>query len=260
MQIFRTFFKKEIFAEVLLPDKATTKVAIFCDGAPSAPRNRDMMGFFAKKGYAAFHIRYRGMWESKGLFLQKSLDQDLIDVIDALPKGFTDLWTKKRYAIAPKHIVLVGASFGGPAVILASRDPRVNKVIAISPVVDWRKDGKAERMKDWIPFMLEAYSMAYRASRARWNKLLNGMFYNPVAHAQEIDGSKIFILHAKDDDVVPFIPIRQFARKIKATLVARSVGGHLRTSLITQPILWKKISKFLKASSRSMTTRSQVSS
>src|SRR3989344_1401819 len=109
MQTLRTFFKKEIFADVFIPAKQSTKVVIMCDGAPSVPSKKTLAEFFSKKGYWVIHIRYRGTWESKGVFLKKSLDQDLIDVIDELPKGFQDLWSKEKYKIQASNITLLGS-------------------------------------------------------------------------------------------------------------------------------------------------------
>src|SRR3990167_761548 len=117
MQTFRTFFKKEIFADVFVPVKKSTKVLILCDGVPSVPKKQSLVEFFVKKGYIAIHIRYRGTWESKGKFLNRSLNQDILDVIDELQKDVIDLWTKTKYKIQPSKIVLLGSSFGGPAVL-----------------------------------------------------------------------------------------------------------------------------------------------
>lgn len=256
MEIYKTFFKKEVFAEFVIPQKPSTKVAIVCSGAPSNASKREILKFFCKKGYWVFHFRYRGTWESRGIFLKRSPDEDIVDIISELPKGFKDLWSKKQFAIQPTKIVLLGMSFGGPAVILASKDERVNKVIAVSPVVDWKKDGKAERMIRWIPFMQEAYGMAYRTSRTNWNKLLTARFYNPAAEVKTINGSKLFILHAKDDDIVPFRPVRSFVVKTGAQFLLFNRGGHIRATIITKPAVWKKISKFLK----STTTHSRKNS
>ena len=115
MQIFHTFFKKEIFSDFIISAKPSHNVAIICSGAPAVPRKKTLMEFLARKGYWAFHIRYRGTWESRGTFLKKSPAQDVLDVIDELPKGFTELWTGKRYKINPKKILLTGSSFGGAA-------------------------------------------------------------------------------------------------------------------------------------------------
>src|SRR3989344_5961071 len=67
MQTFHTFFKKEIFAEFMVPLRPSQKVVLICSGVPGVPTKRSLMEFFARKGYWAFHIRYRGSWESKGV-------------------------------------------------------------------------------------------------------------------------------------------------------------------------------------------------
>lgn len=229
----------------MMPSKPSTKVLIMCDGAPSVPSKKTLAEFFVKKGHWVIHIRYRGTWESRGVFLKKSLDQDILDVIDELSKGFENSWTKEKYKINPSKIVLLGSSFGGPAVLLASRDPRVGKVITVSPVIDWLRDGKAERMRDFIPYMLDVFGMAYRTNRQGWDKLMSGTFYNPYSEMKTIDGLKVFILAAQDDDVVPFRTTAKFAKSTGATLVARKTGGHIRSTMILQPALWKKVSKFL---------------
>jgi acetyl esterase/lipase len=172
--------------------------------------------------------------------LKKSLDQDLLDVIDELSKGWEDLWSREKFKINPKKIVLVGTSFGGPAVLLASRDPRVSKVIVISPVVDWSAPNRDEPLSKFKKFMKEAYGNVYRG---KWEKLGKNGFYEPT---MDTDGSKVFILHAKDDGVVRIKEVAQFAKKTKSNIKILKIGGHLSTSLIMKTAIWKTISKFLK--------------
>jgi cephalosporin-C deacetylase-like acetyl esterase len=43
----------------------------------------------------------------------------------------------RRFSHSPDELFVIGGSFGGAAAILASLDPRVTKVIANCPVVDW---------------------------------------------------------------------------------------------------------------------------
>lgn len=230
MQTFVTFFKKEIFAEVAVPAKPSRKIVIICSGAPSVPSKRMLMEFFVKKGYWAIHIRYRGTWESKGIFLKKSLDQDLLDVIDELPR-----WVRAQ------KIILIGTSFGGPAVLLASRDPRVNKAIAISPVIDWSAPSKDEPLPEFKKMMKRLYGQVYRTNL--WNKLGKHGFYEPTG---DEDGSKLMIVHAKDDRMVRIKEVAQFAKKTRSNFVVLRTGGHLGTSTAMDPRIWKKISKFIR--------------
>ena len=223
-----------------MPAKPSQKVVIVCGGIPSSPSKRTILEFFAKKGYWAIAIRYRGSWESKGVFLKQSPHQDVLDVLDELPKGFTDLWTKKKFKLHPKKIFVVGTSFGGAAALLASRDPRVDGVIALAPVVDWSQRSKDEPLPRFVRFMKEAYGEAYRTKL--WHKLGKNNFYEPTGNE---DGSKIVIIHAQDDKTVDIKEVKTFARKTKSNFILLKRGGHLSTSVIMRPALWKKVKRML---------------
>lgn len=247
MYTLRTRFKKDIISEFLPPTRKSNKVIIICTGMPSVPNRKELMFFLAKKGYWVFFPRYRGSWESGGEFLKKSPHEDVLDVIDQLPKGFTSLWDKEKYKINPSSLYLIGGSFGGPAMLLASRDPRVDKAITFSPVVDWKTQAKSKG-EPWNPFtkfVKEAFGNAYRFKMKDWNKLKRGGFYDPVAHTNEIPGEKIFIIHAKDDDVVHWRPVEKFAKKIGCKLSLLKKGGHLSASNIMKPSFYKRITRFL---------------
>ncbi len=249
MHTFRTRFAKDIVAEFLPPARKskTDKVIIFCDGMPTVPNKRQLLKFFSQKGYWVFHPRYRGSWESSGSFLKISPHKDILDVIDQLPKGFKDLWSGRTYKLKPKSIYVIGGSFGGPAAILVSNDKRVNKVIAISPVVDWQSPSKSEPLGPLLKFVQPAFGQGYRIRKADWQKLSKGKFYNPVAEIKDIDPAKILIIHAKDDDVVSAQSVKKFAAKSGSKLIMRKTGGHLYTMIIITPGLYPKITKFLAA-------------
>jgi pimeloyl-ACP methyl ester carboxylesterase len=256
----RTRFKKEIVAEFLPPARARRtpavsrskkrhkpreRVVILCDGAPNMPSKFRLLEFFAHKGFWAIHPRYRGTWESDGVFLRKSPHEDILDILDQLPHGFTSAWDGKKYRVEPDEVYIFASSFGGPAGILASLDPRVTKVISISPVVDWHALGKAEPL-DWMEiFFHEAFGNGYRFGAREWKKLSSGTFYNPVRSTDKIDGSKLFIFHAQDDESVRAREVVQFARTTGATLKLFKTGGHLSAKRIV-PKYWKQIEKFMK--------------
>lgn len=242
----RTQFKKEIIAEFLIPKRASAKVIIFCDGIPSVPSKKTLLEFFAKKGYWVFHPRYRGSWESQGQLLQFSPEKDILDVIDQLPKGFKSIGENKIYKINPKKLYIFTSSFGGPAGILASRNPAVTKVVAFAPVIDWQTPSKSETIDSLGQFTKKAFGEGYRFTQKNWNKLKNGTFYNPIKYAKEIDGRKIFIIHAKDDESVSWKPAKKFARLTGAKLLLLPKGGHLSSSNFSEPKFYRQIKKFLK--------------
>jgi pimeloyl-ACP methyl ester carboxylesterase len=250
--MFRTRFGKDIVAEFLPPARAgkKQKVIILCDGVPSIPRKQALAAFLSRKGYWVIHPRYRGAWESAGEFLEKSPHEDILDVIDELPKGIRDLAFGQRFTITPGEIFVIGGSFGGAAAILSSLDPRVKKVIANCPVVDWsilRKSEKAETSNpNYAAYVREAFGDAYRLSDRNWKKLRNEKFYNPTHHIREITPSKILMFHAKDDPYVPYASVERFARRTGAKLKSFQRGGHLSTERTVQKH-WPAIKKFFES-------------
>jgi len=186
--MFRTRFKREILAEFLPPSRPRKKarVILLCDGMPSIPHKQPLAEFLSRQGYWVFYPRYRGAWESGGVFMQKSPHQDILDVLDELPKGVRDIAFGQRFSLSPEEVFVIGGSFGGPAAILCSLDPRVKRVIANCPVVDWsilKNSEKAETSNpSYAAYIREAFGNGYRLSAKNWNKLRTGRFYNPIHH------------------------------------------------------------------------------
>ena len=250
--MFRTRFKKEIVAEFLPPARISKKqrVIILCDGMPSVPRKQPLAQWLSQKGYWVFYPRWRGAWESDGQFLERSPQQDLSDIIDELPKGVRETAFGQKFKLSPDEIFVIGGSFSGAAAILASLDPRVTKVIANCPVVDWsildEEQKKETSNKSYVAYVREAFGNGYRLSEKNWNKLRSGIFYNPIHHIKEVIPTKILMFHAKDDPYIPWKSVSSFAScaGIKLRLLAR--GGHVRTEYIVQTY-WSQIKRFFES-------------
>lgn len=214
---------------------------------PSIPRKQGLAEFLAGKGYWVFYPRYRGAWESDGVFLARSPHRDIIDVIDELPRGVREIAFGQEFRPSPDEIFVIGGSFGGPAALLCSLDPRVKKVIANCPVVDWsilKRSEKAETTNPSYPaYIREAFGKAYRLTDRNWAKLYTGKFYNPAYHAREMNPDKILMFHAHDDPFVPWRSVERFARRTGARLELFKRGGHLSTERIVQKY-WKQIHSF----------------
>lgn len=250
MHTCRTSFQKNIITEFVPPaDRKSRKVMIFCSGVPSTPCKDEVLWFWASKNYWTFFPRYRGSWESGGTFLQRSPEADLLAVISGLEQEapFKDFWSAKTFRPRPESITVVGSSFGGPAAILASRDPRVTKAIGISPVVDWTAENRADPLDNLYNLIREAYGPAYRLNKKFWDRLANGNFYNPAVHIPEIDGRKVLIFHARDDKIVRFKPVAKFAAAAGCGLVDLKKGGHLSSAVLARKKYYPLVKKFLRA-------------
>jgi len=247
--MFRTRFQRDILTEFLPPARATKthRVIILCDGMPSIPRKQPLSEFLAAKGYWVFYPRYRGSWESGGEFLKRSPHEDILAVIGGLKKEFRELAFGRRFRVAADEVFVIGGSFGGAAAILSSLDPRVKKVVANCPVVDWailpREQKKETSNPSYAAYIREAFGNAYRLSDRNWNKLNQGTFYNPAYHARDITPSKVIMFHAQDDLYIPYRSVKKFARQTGVPLNLLRQGGHLSTDKIVRKY-WSQISHF----------------
>jgi len=250
--MFRTRFKKEIVAEFLPPVRVRKKarVIILCDGMPSIPRKQGLCEFLAGRGFWVVYPRYRGAWESGGEFLRRSPHEDVLDVIEELPRGLVESAFGRKFALKPDEIFVIGGSFGGAAAILCSLDSRVNKVVANCPVTDWGILDRSEKVEtseeNYAAYIREAFGNGYRLSDADWEKLRGGKFYNPWARRAEIDAGKVMIVHAMDDPYVPYEGSVRFAEETGVALKTVRRGGHLRTEDVVRRY-WEGIKRFFEA-------------
>ena len=214
---------------------------------PSIPRKQSLSEFLAVEGFWVIYPRYRGAWESDGEFLAKSPHEDIIDVMDELPKELEEIAFGQRFRLAPQQVFVIGGSFGGAAAILLSLDPRVKRVVANCPVVDWSILDEAEKAEtsrsNYAEYIRLAFGNGYRLSDANWRNLRSGTFYNPWHHRKEIEASKVLLFHAKDDPNVPYARTKKFAEITGARLKTLQRGGHISTDYITRRY-WSEIRKF----------------
>jgi pimeloyl-ACP methyl ester carboxylesterase len=247
--MFRTRFERDLVAEFLPPARVRKRqpVILLCDGMPSIPRKQPLSEFLSQQGCWVFYPRYRGAWESGGEFLERSPHEDILAVIDGLGQPIKETAFGKTFSVRPDGIFVIGGSFGGAAAILCSLDPRVKRVVANCPVVDWAILREAKRAETSNPsyaaYIRQAFGNAYRLSSKNWRKLYSGRFYNPAYHLGELDPSKILMFHAKDDPNIPWESVAHFAAQtgIRLKLLAR--GGHLGTDSVVRRF-WPQISRF----------------
>lgn len=241
----RTRFGDDIVAEFWMPRRPSGKAIILCDGCPSLPNRARVALFFARKGYWVFHPRYRGTWESSGEFLRESPEEDVRIVAHALNRGFTDIMSGETYLLDISSITVIGASFGGTAAILSLRDPLISRAVALAPVIDWTRPGKDEPFPYFLRLLREGFGGAYRATLGGWKKLQGGKFYSPLRASISVDSARLFVVHAKNDRVIPSAPLREFARKHRIRPLFLEDGGHLSVRAVTERNIWKEVALFL---------------
>lgn len=236
-----------IVCEYMAPLVKSRKVLVLASGMPGYPGGSGKaIRTLAERGFWVFVPRYAGSWESGGKFLAHPPTDDVLRVVHGVSKGFVDAWSGQTRNVTSPKIFVIGASFGGAAAILSTRDALVKKVVALSPVVDWgAQAGTTEPVELMAKFVHEAFGNAYRGDVSVWKKLAGGKFYNPAHEARSVDGKKLLVIHAKDDEVVPFAPAKQFAGNVGARFEALGRGGHFGVSSVLKPHLWRRVESFL---------------
>lgn len=182
---------------------------------PSIPRKQPLAEFLARKG---FWVMYPPLPRGVGKRRQisgKIAHQDVLDILDELPQELEEIAFGRRFRLAPDQVFVIGGSFGGAAAILLSLDPRIRRVVANCPVVDWKILDRSEKMEtlkeNYVEYIHDAFGNGYRISETNWRKLRSGIFYNPWHHRREITPTKVLMFHAKDDPFVPYECTRKFA-------------------------------------------------
>ena len=165
------------------------RVIILCDGMPSIPPEAPLAEFLAGKGYWVFYPRYRGAWESGGEFLKRSPDLDILDVIGGLSKEFGNWRLGGDFGWRLDEAVCDWGKFWRSGGVSLSLDPRVKKVIANCPVVDWAILSARAEERDFESELCGLISarrlgMGIGCRISNWKKLSDGKFYNPVCHAR----------------------------------------------------------------------------
>lgn len=246
--IHRTRIGPDIVAEFSIPPTAALRkkgrVAILGKGVPTMPGSSAVLEFFARKGFHTILPRYRGTWESGGTFLEHEPTDDLDEVLNALPEPLLSMYEGKKYMLPQKGgIYLFVGSFGGPAGMFLSKDPRVTRVFAHSSVVDWRIPMKKEPVKGFSQMIKWFYGEGYRIDPRGEQKLLSGTFYNPATAPYEIEPNKVHLFHAKDDEIVPYDSVARFAKHTGIMLTSFARGGHGGTSSFMDTHVWKHVMK-----------------
>ena len=246
----RTRIHDEIITEFLPPLGEDCKTAIIlCDGLPSVPSKRRVLEYWSKKGFWVFHPRYRGTWESGGVFLDHDPTEDILEVVQAVRTDtFQNAYDGAEITPHIQKVVVMGASFGGAVALLSSLDSKVDKVVAISPVVDWsaERTNTTESLSDLKMHIRNGFGEAYRFSDCEYDRLgVDTQFFNPISRLGEYDSKKLFILHAKDDMIVSLSAVERFIADTHCLHSIKKHGGHLSASYSTRFFIGQAIRRFM---------------
>ncbi len=253
MKPMRLRINTDIVTEFLPPRSLSSDHAIVvCDGLPSVPSKRHVLGYWSKRGFWVFHPRYKGTWESSGRFLDHDPTNDILEVARTIKNGIL-IPTRKKTSSLPDHlkithVTIIGASFGGAVALLASLHPEVDKVIAVSPVIDWKEEiyRPQEPLSNLREYIRNVFGEAYRFSDSDFNQLgVDDQFFNPITHVGEYNPEKIFIMHAKDDMIVSYDAVEKFLSNVPCKHRLVRTGGHFSARATTTFFVGRALRRFI---------------
>jgi len=235
-----------------VPEKAKEAIIIL-DGLPATPTKKSLMMSLSEAGFAVIYPRYQGTWESEGYFLKSSPIQDVSKLLNFLKnkKYLIDIYNNKPIKLNINKIHVLGVSFGGSVALGCSNLQGINKIIALSPVIDYRgfglKNGD-QNLADLIVFIKKALGFAYRFYEPGIKEFISGFLLNPSSIPENIYRKKdILIIHGDRDLIVPLSSVKKFSKKIGLALKILPDAGHLSLTEIRSDV-FQDIVIFLNAS------------
>ncbi|MEM4271878.1 MAG: hypothetical protein QXD13_02215 [Candidatus Pacearchaeota archaeon] len=238
-----------IFFEFVLQDRLADAIVIL-PGFPSGNDFSDIIKVFFEKGYHVFIPRYRGSYQSSGVFLSRNPVDDMKFFMEHLEKGEAkSLWQSKKINFRVNKKILVSSNFGGPiACALAAECPVFSHLILSAPIWDFRRhneDGKERDLEKMSDFVKNAYKNCYRYRFKSLTKKLR-KFENlyPENYLPKLK-LPVLVMHDPNDKVVAFKHTQEKLPSLKkATYLEHYFGHKISADLLTA--FWKDIDKFIK--------------
>ncbi len=208
-----------------IPAQEGKKTVIFCHGViNNATKFFNVAEFLHQKGYGILLLEYRGFGKNPGITSEKGFAKDLDSAVDYL----------KQQGISQEKITLWGFSMGGGVATEAAKSNKFSGLILSSPFTDMKSIVKYELNKK--PPIKNALVQNILKSIPAKMLPLGNKFENQSKIASI--RTKTLILHAKDDNVIPFEMAKKLAEKAQnAQLYISQTGGHEPLGLSEKTIL-----------------------
>jgi pimeloyl-ACP methyl ester carboxylesterase len=241
-----------IFFEFVLQDRLADAI-IMLPGFPSGNDFNDLISFFYEKGYHVFVPRYRGMYQSSGVFLSKNPVDDMAYFAENLSSGEAkSMWDGKKLGFRINKKILLSSSFGAPIALgLAAKQPVFSHILVQAPIWDFKKHnalGNEQDLERVTEFVSKAYKNCYRFKfKSISRKLKKFEELAPEYYVKKLAELKIpiLVMHDPNDKIVAFRHTQAMLDRLpKATYLEHLFGHKLTRDILVA--YWKEIDKFIK--------------
>lgn len=228
-QIYRTYVG-DIFCEIIV-NQSFKKTIIYCPGLPDLPKDsKYLLELSMNFGYNIVYPRYRGSYESYGIFLENNPSNDILDIINYFnsTNEFQEHYNLDIINLELGEVTLLASSFGAiVALDVAKKSNNINLVL-VSGMIEI--DDRIEKELKFLGNFLErSYKNVYRINL---NNLLSmkEKFYPDTFHTRDLD-SKVVFIHGKKDSLIPIENITKKINGFDLELIELDFG-HMRVSSV----------------------------
>ncbi len=240
-------------------NKKSIKFLIICHGCPSHPydENPATNQRFMQDGFVLVYPEYIGTGGSDGRCNFENAVDTVLKTIKLLRKGVAkDIKSNHLVKLNSKEIILIGGSFGGSVVLVAgAKSKYIKKIIAVSPVTDWRTHNKLDFEEEdltrmWITIK-EGLNNYWRVKEEDYMKLMKGKLdLNPVDYVDILKEKDTFLIHGVYDKDVNYMRSKSLHKKLKSgsgnhKIYISKQKGHVVPRYLSQRQYYKKVIGFL---------------
>ena len=212
----------DIVAESYYRENNNGKAVVFCAGIPGISSYPDIAERYAAAGYIFIHPKYVGSWESYGGFSVEGCKKTIIDFVAALRQKQVKTIFGDIFNVVANKIYLLGHSFGGSVALSAGAELEDVGIIALAPVIDYKKQGNGEYLEEKMDclgnFILAGFENVYRGfDQESWNTFcISGAGLNANEYIDKLKSRDILLIHGRSDTSVNFNRSKEFVNELKA--------------------------------------------
>lgn len=241
MHLYKTFIEK-ICCEIGIAQNPKATLLV-CPGLPGIPKEQQLLKKLTEHNYNTIYPRYRGTFESEGLFLRDSPVTELVFLINTLKKKntFKEVYNQTMKQIGLNNIIVLGSSFGADVALGVASRLQVPCFI-LCPVTDYSSVGSEEgeqRVEHLEQFMREGFPFLYRIADDGFEKLRSNKLLLPASDLLENHNKKIILVHGAKDTTVALKRSKSLATFPFVDFFIFDTKGHLTFSSLPERFLLK---------------------
>ena len=234
--ILKSYYK-EMFFEFLNHEESRDTIILLA-GFPSNNNYDEIIRFLFDKGYNVLFPRFKGMYQSKGEFLEGNYLEELREFISEVPNSkIQSLWDDKLHEIKTNKTILFSSSFSGAIACNLGKSNDIDKLILFSPVLDYsnhNNNGNEQELGSLTNFVKKAYNNCYRFNFLNIQDKLAENSELSLENLKKDINNKIMILHDKEDKEVSYDKSKQFCDETKNLLLTHSMGHGMNINTIKE--------------------------